>query len=359
MSEALQAKIDRLNEELSEIQAKQVFSQDDTDRMNQLRNQISELEFEVKQQESLQVREQKFVEHVDSLQQQIQDMDLLGAILPVNQLGALNISLTEHGEMRENLNQLLYAWVTDIQKGTYEVHSAEVAALQKEVRDAKAESAGLQEQVLQSQRQNVQLQREFDKLVADYERDRDLFVKVEAELVIDRDDARSKAEKSFTEIDELEKTVEGLQRQLAEAQKPKSPVQASQSVQEQLEGLRKKSQESWADKANRGLARLGLPAIDIPMLPVVQEVTQEGATFPAIESPSDQLPAAQEVAPVGGGFRQTDLQTGQRQMDGDGPVSEVVERSVEVQLQALRDEQQALKARMSKCEAQLGIGMSA
>jgi hypothetical protein len=318
--------------------------------------EINVLEQSQKQEE----RVQKQTEQLDVLGQQIQDMDLLGAILPEDQIVGMGIGLTEYGDMRQSLNQILHAWATDLKQADYKMHNEEVTALQAELQGVKEELRASGERETQLKRQNDELQKEIitkENTNDGLSRELNTVHMQNDDLNKIIDNGKADNERLVYENGNLRDHIAQLNRQLEEANKPKPTFTTTQSVQDQIEGLRKKSEESWAEKANRGLARFNLPAIETPALPEVKplEVAQSGATFPeqTADHHGDSAAADSEVQQEGVTFQENTAEHGSANglpVDGNTVKTEVVEQGT-----VSREEVTTINKRLDRLEKQAGI----
>jgi regulator of replication initiation timing len=102
-----------------------------------------------------------------------------------------------------------------------------------------------------------------------------------------RDNAVNELEQAKAEIDRLNNHVFELQQQIASAPAPRAAIDITPN--DRLNNLAKQAKESIVEKANRGLARWNLPAIEVPSMPEAQPLAMPEIPAAQEEHPKDEV----------------------------------------------------------------------
>lgn len=345
----------RTNDELNQI----------TNRLSQLRDDLQSMELEQ------QTREQQHAEHLDELQQQIQELDPFSALFPVDYQEVFG--LTEYGDKRQQLNQIIYAWITSVQQASFDKHNAELAE-----RDAKNRSLSEQLQEAGTQWSTVNarveaLTAENEELNSEIFHTKDELDKTRSELA---ESKLATTEKAFevarlqTEVAQLKNWNEDLRTDLANAPAPKPAIEiaTSQSLSDIIAQTRRTSQENKPIKSSRELALEGITTrgkIELPALPSTYDPSAKELQFRAQETidsitsgsaDGQLLPTETPQGGIDYSFRSEDVPAGNvpgmvEQSNGQAVETGGAENSSSEGTEVSRDEFETLKRRVATLES--------
>jgi len=246
--------------------------------------------------ERLQQREAELNEQIRQMEQgereRAQEAELQEIVLPHD----FNKVFDDH-----RANEIIIEVIRDFQRQANAKHNEDIAAIRAGYEDQLRAAA---DRELQLQRQNRELQEDYDMCAKENaEQNRDIIglLAERNEARTNRDNAARQLDEANQEIGRLKEHIEDLRIQLANAPAPKAAIEIEgTSKLDELVAQVKTSKESLADKVNRGLARYGIPPIEVPTLPVTQESPFRENTTP--ELADNRIPDPTEVV-----FRSEDI----------------------------------------------------
>jgi hypothetical protein len=176
-----------------------------------------------------------------------------------------------------------------------------------------------------------------------------------AQLGLEKKDADLKRDAALLELSDALATIESQKQAAIENVELKAQVEALQQEltakkaltvngNDKLAELASKAKESTIEKANRGLARWNLPAIEVPSMPEAQPLAMP------------EIPAAQEEHPKDAENTAT-ITEGDPSTTGNQPVEQVVAKAAEETpvTYATKEEHEALVARVATIERHANI----
>lgn len=176
-------------------------------------------------------------------------------------------------------NETIIEVVKSFQRQAYDEHNTEVARINAEWNEkVKAINTAADEYSALLKQEFADLQQRLDAENEQAQKDakelNELTQQV-SQLTLEKQDLESKHKAAATALDEANQEIERLKQ-------PKQPS-LDISTTDKLADLAARAKESTIEKANRGLARWNLPALELPNLPQVDQVT------------TPEIPATQEV----------------------------------------------------------------
>jgi hypothetical protein len=230
---------------------------------------------------------QQQIAEVESQQvrEQVQEEEIQSITLPFD----FDELFSEEGHPVTNANEMIIEVVKDVKRQANVEKNQAIDDLKAQF-NAKLDFSA--EQLNQLNQKYSELIDNYNNLADENISNSTLKEKAEADnaqAIRERDDAFSKRDSAFRQLQEAQETIRSLEIKLESAPIAKQALDISPS-----DKLAQMVKESLADKVNRGLARWNIPVLETPEIELVTE--QEAPAMEIPFQPEEELRAAAAMA---------------------------------------------------------------